>query len=81
MRFSAFTIPRTGPDSLKTSLVIQVARRGRALAFWDQGDPDRFKFITIVGSVSHQTYNLSEPATNSTLDTVQVFWGLKRNLT
>merc|ERR1711968_340899 len=45
------------------------------------GDPERTGAITVVGAVSPPGGDMSEPVTVSTLNIVQVFWGLDKKLT
>merc|ERR1711988_640864 len=44
------------------------------------GDPERCGAITVVGAVSPPGGDMSEPVTVSTLNIVQVFWGLDKKL-
>merc|ERR1712054_476732 len=44
------------------------------------GDPERDGAITVVGAVSPPGGDMSEPVTVSTLNIVQVFWGLDKKL-
>jgi len=44
------------------------------------GDPERTGAITVVGAVSPPGGDMSEPVTVSTLNIVQVFWGLDKKL-
>merc|ERR1711998_326733 len=44
------------------------------------GDPEREGAITVVGAVSPPGGDMSEPVTVSTLNIVQVFWGLDKKL-
>jgi len=44
------------------------------------GDPEREGSITVVGAVSPPGGDMSEPVTVSTLNIVQVFWGLDKKL-
>ena len=44
------------------------------------GSPDRKGSVTVVGAVSPPGGDMSEPVTTSTLNVVQVFWGLDKKL-
>ena len=44
------------------------------------GSPDRIGSVSIVGAVSPPGGDFSDPVTTSTLNTVQVFWGLDKKL-
>merc|ERR1711871_624502 len=44
------------------------------------GDPERTGAITVVGAVSPPGGDMSEPVTVSTLNIVQIFWGLDKKL-
>merc|ERR1712025_933375 len=44
------------------------------------GDPEREGAITVVGAVSPPGGDMSEPVTVSTLNIVQVYWGLDKKL-
>ncbi|KAI2474808.1 Vacuolar ATP synthase catalytic protein (mitochondrion) [Pyrenophora tritici-repentis] len=52
-------------------------RAGRVQAL---GSPERFGSVSIVGAVSPPGGDFSDPVTTSTLNIVQVFWGLDKKL-
>lgn len=65
------------PAHLGSKLAQFYERAGKVTCL---GSPNRTGSITIVGAVSPPGGDLSEPVTNATLDTVQVFWGLDKKL-
>lgn len=65
------------PAYLGAKLASFYERAGRVTAL---GSPDRKGSVSIVGAVSPPGGDFSDPVTSSTLNIVQVFWGLDKKL-
>lgn len=65
------------PAYLGAKLASFYERAGRVQAL---GSPERFGSVSIVGAVSPPGGDFSDPVTTSTLNIVQVFWGLDKKL-
>lgn len=65
------------PAYLGAKLASFYERAGRVVAL---GSPDRKGSVSIVGAVSPPGGDFSDPVTTSTLNIVQVFWGLDKKL-
>ncbi|KAL5117477.1 vacuolar protein sorting-associated protein 1 [Pleosporales sp. CAS-2024a] len=65
------------PAYLGAKLASFYERAGRVQAL---GSPERYGSISIVGAVSPPGGDFSDPVTTSTLNIVQVFWGLDKKL-
>ncbi|KAF2269400.1 V-type ATPase [Lojkania enalia] len=65
------------PAYLGAKLASFYERAGRVTAL---GSPERFGSVSIVGAVSPPGGDFSDPVTTSTLNIVQVFWGLDKKL-
>jgi V-type H+-transporting ATPase subunit A len=65
------------PAYLGAKLAMFYERAGRVTCL---GSPNREGSITIVGAVSPPGGDFADPVTSSTLDIVQVFWGLDKKL-
>ncbi|KAK5116142.1 H(+)-transporting V1 sector ATPase subunit A [Meristemomyces frigidus] len=65
------------PAYLGAKLASFYERAGRVVAL---GSPDRKGSVSIVGAVSPPGGDFSDPVTSSTLNIVQVFWGLDKKL-
>lgn len=65
------------PAYLSAKLASFYERAGRVTAL---GSPERFGSVSIVGAVSPPGGDFSDPVTTSTLNIVQVFWGLDKKL-
>lgn len=65
------------PAYLGAKLASFYERAGRAVAL---GTPERTGTVSIVAAVSPPGGDFSDPVTMSTLNTVQVFWGLDKKL-
>jgi len=65
------------PAYLGAKLASFYERAGRVTAL---GSPDRKGAVSIVGAVSPPGGDFSDPVTSSTLNIVQVFWGLDKKL-
>jgi len=65
------------PAYLSTKLAQFYERAGRVKCV---GSPDREGSVTIVGAVSPPGGDFTDPVTTSTLNIVQVFWGLDKKL-
>ncbi len=65
------------PAYLSSKLAQFYERAGRVTCY---GSPDREGSVTIVGAVSPPGGDFADPVTTSTLNIVQVFWGLDKKL-
>lgn len=65
------------PAYLSAKLASFYERAGRVTAL---GSPERHGSVSIVGAVSPPGGDFSDPVTTSTLNIVQVFWGLDKKL-
>jgi len=65
------------PAYLGAKLASFYERAGRVEAL---GSPERYGSVSIVGAVSPPGGDFSDPVTTSTLNIVQVFWGLDKKL-
>ncbi len=65
------------PAYLGAKLASFYERAGRVQAL---GSPERYGSVSIVGAVSPPGGDFSDPVTTSTLNIVQVFWGLDKKL-
>ncbi|KAF2725229.1 V-type ATPase [Polychaeton citri CBS 116435] len=65
------------PAYLGAKLASFYERAGRVISL---GSPDRKGSVSIVGAVSPPGGDFSDPVTSSTLNIVQVFWGLDKKL-
>ena len=65
------------PAYLGTKLASFYERAGQVSAL---GSPERIGSVSIVGAVSPPGGDFSDPVTSSTLNIVQVFWGLDKKL-
>ena len=65
------------PAYLASKLAQFYERAGRVKCY---GSPDREGSVTIVGAVSPPGGDFADPVTTSTLNIVQVFWGLDKKL-
>jgi V-type H+-transporting ATPase subunit A len=65
------------PAYLSTKLSDFYERAGKVICI---GSPEREGSVTIVGAVSPQGGDMSEPVTTATLTIVQVFWRLEKKL-
>merc|ERR1711963_870161 len=65
------------PAYLGARLASFYERAGRVQAL---GSPERFGSVSIVGAVNPPGGDFSDPVTTSTLNIVQVFWGLDKKL-